>query len=751
VAGKEKEIKAKIKLEGEKEYSAALQTAQRNLKTLRSELKAETAELGANATAQEKNRLKAESLKKQIAEQEKIVETLRKQLAEAKRDYGDNEDVVQKYTQQLNYARATLGNMQGDLQRLSGEYRNVGNATNAGIVATKSFADSLASIGSVGDSISGSIEDIFTGMISTVVNAVEQLWDLVGDTASKANNWTDIAGYWGTDPATIERYARATEASANSFSDLESIVSRIVLGGKTDKITEMLGVSDVNYTNQWDYAMAVMDRISELTQSGNMPDNFWEEVFGEKKATKAMDLVNDWQTIQEGLQTFNADEGGLGVGTDSLEVLNDLWVKMSEITEMWTALKDSVVAGLAPIALDLSVNVTGAFKALNDFLKADTQEERDKALEDLRLNVEGFFKTLKEKLDEAIATLGEVGKSLQGSEDPIVKAIGNALVTIKDALSWFMDENNIEKVKAGIGAIFGIWLTAKLAAVAAKLTSIIAQINLIKTFSVGKGLLGALGGGGAAEAVGSAAGGAAGAGGGLFSGMFSGIKAAAMKWNASNAALAIPEVSAGVTSVGSALMAAAPLLMVGGAIALDKNEKAIYQSNTEEAEAYVDSITESITDLADNADAVDTAKLEAVGNLVQLLGEALSGQQDPAKEAAAIDALRNSGMTDVITDSQMQQLNEGTMDYEMTQTLWNILGQLETHYRTLNDPTTYANPIQPNTQDSETASVMRGAPKAIAQAVANAMSGFSVRMDGVTVGRLVAPYVSQQIARDMVY
>ena len=747
MAGKEKEIKAKIKLEGEKEYSAALQTAQRNLKTLRSELKAETAELGANATAQEKNRLKAENLKKQIAEQEKVVETLRKQLAEAKRDYGDNEDVVQKYAQQLNYARATLGNMQGDLQRLGGEYRNVGNATNAGIVATKSFADSLASIGSVGDSISSSIEDIFTGMISTVVSAVEQLWDLVGDTASKANNWTDIAGYWGTDPATIERYARATEASANSFTDLESVVSRIVLGGKTDKITEMLGVSDVNYTNQWDYAMAVMDRISELSQSGNMPDNFWEEVFGEKKATKAMDLVNDWQTIQEGLQTFNADEGGLGVGTDSLEVLNDLWVKMSEITEMWTSLKDSVVAGLAPIALDLSVNVTGAFKALNDFLKADTQEERNKALEDLKTNVEGFFDTLREELEKAIDTLGEVGKSLQGSEDPIVKAIGNVLVTIKDALSWFMDENNIEKVKAGIGAIFGIWLTAKLAAVAAKLTSIIAQINLVKTFSVGKGLLGAVGGSGAAEAVGSAAGGAAGAGGGLFSG----IKAAAMKWNASNAALTIPEVSAGVTSVGSALMSASPLLMVGGAIALDKYQKGIYKSNTEEAEAYVDSITESITDLADNADAVDTAKLEAVGSLVQLLGDTLSGQIDPAKEAAAIDALRNSGMTDVITDSQMQQLNEGTMDSKMTQTLWNILGQLETHYRTLNDPTTYANPIQPNTQDSETASVMRGVPRAITQAIKDALAGFGVTMDGATVGRLVAPYVSRQIAREMEY
>lgn len=747
MAGKEKEIKAKIKLEGEKEYSAALQTAQRNLKTLRSELKAETAELGANATAQEKNRLKAESLKKQIAEQEKVVETYRKQLAEVKRDYGDNEDVVQKYTQQLNYARATLGNMQGDLQRLGGEYRNVGNATNAGIVATKSFADSLASIGSVGDSISSSIEDIFTGMISTVVSAVEQLWDVVSDSAARANNYTDIAGYWGTDAETIQKYAGAVEATAKDFADLETVVSRLVLGGKTDKITEMLGVSDVNYTNQWDYAMAVMDRIHELDKSGGLADNFWEEIFGEKKSLKAMNLVRDWEAIQEGLATFDADAGGHGATTEGLQNLNELSVSIASVEAKWRALKMTLSEKLAPTALNLMVNVHGSLDALNDFMKAETEEERAAAIKDLEDNITEFFNKIADALRAAIQAVSDVGKEFQGSDDPILKTLGDIMVTITDALSWFMDENNIEKVKAGIGAIFGIWLTAKLAAVAAKLTSIIAQINLVKTFSVGKGLLGALGGSGAAEAVGSAAGGAAGAGGGLFSA----IKAAAMKWNASNAALTIPEVGAGVTSVGSALMSASPLLMAGGAIALDKYQKGIYQSNTEEAEAYVDSITESITDLADNADAVDTAKLEAVGNLVQLLGDALSGQQDPAKEFAAIDALRNSGMTDVITDSQMQQLNEGTMDSEMTQTLWNILGQLETHYRTLNDPTTYANPIQSNTQDSETASVMRGAPKAIAQAVTNAMSGFSVRMDGVTVGRLVAPYVSQQIARDMVY
>ena len=76
-----KEIKQKITLEGEKQYNQAIKEAQRNLKTLKSELKAETAELGKNATEQQKAETRAKSLKQQIAEQEKIVKRRKRNTA----------------------------------------------------------------------------------------------------------------------------------------------------------------------------------------------------------------------------------------------------------------------------------------------------------------------------------------------------------------------------------------------------------------------------------------------------------------------------------------------------------------------------------------------------------------------------------------------------------------------------------------------------------------------------------------------
>lgn len=476
-----REIKHTIRLAGEKEYSAALRDAQRNLKTMRSELKAETAELGTNATAQQKNEARARSLKAQIVEQEKVVETLKKALAEAKRDYSDNEDVVQKWEQKLNEARATLADMQSGLSDAESAMRGASDATAEGVVATKSFADALESVASVGESVSSAIEGIFTGLIATVRDVAVDLWELIGETAAKANNWTDIAGYWGTDAVTIEQWSNAIEASGNSFEDFQVAVSRLNLGGKGKDIAEMLGISDVNYTNQWDYAVACMEQISRMTREGSLPDNFWETVFGERKATKIMDIINDWEDVQQELVEFDADRGGFGMDSDALEVMNDVSVQINEIETKWNALRDQFAAGLGVITADLLVNVSGSLDALNEFMNADTEEAREAALEKLRQNIEEFFQKVAEAIEAGMQTVNEVGRLLKESDDPIVSAIGNAMVALTDALEWLV--NNQDAVVHALEAIFGVWLLAKLAVIAGKLAAIVAQIETIKAFN----------------------------------------------------------------------------------------------------------------------------------------------------------------------------------------------------------------------------------------------------------------------------
>lgn len=496
-----KEIKQRIVLQGEKEYNQAIREAQRNLKTLRSELKAETAELGSNATAQQKNEARARSLQKQIAEQEKVVKTLRDALKQAKDEYGDNQDVVQKWEQKLNAARASLAGMQDELKGTGQGLQQVGNDAAAATVATKSVADALGAIGSAGESVSDAIEGIFTGMIDVVTYAVGELWDLVSATAAKANNWTDIAGYWGTDAQTIQQYARAVGASANSFEDLNSAVSRIVMGGKSKDIASMLGISDVNYKSEWDYAMAVMDQLHRMQAEGQNLTPIYEQIFGERRSQKVMDLVNDWGTVQDMLSTFNGNETGFGMSDEELSTMNDLWVQINKIEEKWAALKESFAAGLGGITMDLLVNVEGTLDGIADYMNADDDEGRQAALEKIRTNIEEFFRKVADFIREAVGILKEVGEELQGSEDPLVAAIGDILVKVTESLEWMI--NNQDKVKLAFEAIFGVWLIAKLAAVAGQLSSILMQMEAIKAF---KGISGAGGLADAAASAGSSAG-----------------------------------------------------------------------------------------------------------------------------------------------------------------------------------------------------------------------------------------------------
>ena len=727
-----KEIKHTIRLDGEKEYSAAIRDAQRNLRTLRSELKAETAELGSNATAQQKNEARAKSLKAQIAEQEKVVETLKKALAEAKRDYSDNEDVVQKWEQKLNEARATLANMQNGLADTENAMRGVSGATAEGVTATKSFADALDSIASVGESVSGAIEGIFTGLISTVRDVVVDLWDLIGDTAAKANNWTDIAGYWGTEPVEVQKWENAVRSTRNEFADFQTMISRFALGGKEKQITEMLGISDVNYESQWDYAIACMEQISRMTKDGTLPDNFWEEVFGEKKATKAMDIINDWDDIQQNLAEFDPENGGFGMDSEELETMNQLAMDIAEIEQKWEALKHSVAGGLGEIGADLIVNVSGGLDALNDYLNADTEEERQAAIQKLETNVRELFEKVAAAIEAGLEVLARVGSDLQNSDDPIVQAIGNILTGITNALEWLVD--NQDSVVTALKAIFGAWLTAKLATIAGKLTSIVADIQTIQMF---KGWSSGAAASGAANAASGAANGAGAAAAGGAATWFGNLGMSfGMAGGASVAAPIAALVAAGYAGyrmVDANLQDAALNAVYGGEggegdvidTMSDESLRRAWDyyrlysdesmTGTEEAFAARERLFESLAD-----DGIDLSE-QAVSLLENTFDNALEGSD--------IDGLVG----------KLEQRYPGFFDQRPT---WdagiNIQDQLASAiYGAAGQGAAAAQ--QGLTSDD--VSMFRGLPGLMRQALMSRINGIEVVMDGEKVGRLVMPYV----------
>ena len=482
------DMKQKIVLEGEKEYKSALKDAQRELKTLRSELKAETAELGKNATEQEKNAVKVKNLKKQIEEQEKIVKTYTEALNEVKEKYSDNKDEIAKWEVKLNDARTTLANMRSGLEDVGNSFRNVSTNAEMGTVAVKSVADAFSSLGNIGDSVSGAVEGIFSSMIDTVKAAVSELWGMITETAAKSNNWTDLASYFGSTTTEIQKRQRGIQATQGDFNSFTNLVSQLTWGGKAEKLTEALGLSNVNYDDSIAYTKAVISALHEMQKTDpNKANEIMSDVFG-RRSKDFIWFVSNWEDVMNNANAL--DEGGFLMDEEDVSTMNDVWLMLGKIEEKWEGLKDKFTAGFGTITLDIMTNVSGALDALAKYFDAETPEEREAALEELKKNITEAFTKIAEAIRAGVEVLNEVAKELQSSEDPIVRTIGNLLSGIVGIMEWLTEDNMNNAVKAlEIMAVF--WITGKGASMVAKIASLAMNIMTIQKY---KGLTSLLSG-----------------------------------------------------------------------------------------------------------------------------------------------------------------------------------------------------------------------------------------------------------------
>lgn len=477
-----KEIKQKIVLEGEKEYSAKLKEANRNLKTLQSQMKAETAELGKNATAQDKASVKAKSFQEQIKEQEKIVKTLQDALKEVQEKYADNADEIARWEQKVNMARATLANMRNDLSSVGDAFGGIKEQTAEGVTATNSLAESIGRIASVGDSLSGAIEGIFSGMFDRLTSVASKTWELIAETAAKANNWTDLGSYYGSDASAMQLWNDSIQAAQGSFEDFIQLVNQFSFGGNNKKITEWFGISDANYTDKLEYTVAVLGEMAkrrdEMMKNGTW-DDAMNDIFGAGRSKTASWFVSNWETILKEQQTLQ--EHGFEIKAEDLNTLNDVYVSMGEIETKWEKIKQKVAAGLGTTTLSIMTNVSGALDAISELLEAKPgSKEEQAALDKLTGNIREACEKAARAIEEGLKVLESVGQNLSESDNPYVAAIGNIITSLTQGLDWII--KNQEDVISALKAIFGAWLIAKLGSVAGKLTEIVTSIRTVQAF-----------------------------------------------------------------------------------------------------------------------------------------------------------------------------------------------------------------------------------------------------------------------------
>lgn len=778
------DIKQRIRLDGEKQYSQALKDAQRNLRTLKSELKAESAELGKNASEQDKVRVKSENLKKQIAEQEKIVRTLQEALSEVREKYADNADEVAKYEIKVNNARAALAEMQNQLTGVTDGVARSGDAMKQaagsaaeGVTATKSFADSIGSLATIGDSISGAIEGIFSGMLDSVRGAIGELWGEMTELSSRANDWEDLAATWNTTTLNIQQWYHATRAAHNDFATLNQAVARIAVADPK-KLAEYAHVSAANYADQWQLATDVMTSLSEMDYDERL--TAVSEIFGAKKVEGISDLLGDWEEMLAVLNDYNPEEGGLGMTEEELSTMSELAVQVASIQETWAAFKDSFMAGaFGKLSLDLAGSAQGILSALIDFMYAENEGDREKAIENLEKNITDFFTRLGEAISAAAEALGTVGEEMQGSDNSYVAMIGDALTALSDILNWFMDNANIETVMGALETLAGFWIAGKGLSMAGKIAEVAANIKTISAFSM-------LSGGGA-----GGLGGAAGTADAISAGLSSGL------------AGALASVTMAVTVAGFAAAALGSLgFLIKGDWRGEQEEKKKLEETTG-VSATPEGTVKAVQDLGRTGnggrDAFRTgldiltgkytepetpapqeipktepgkANLTGSGIILPTIrtpegrqtGFDITEEQRTAAEAF-FDALK--AWDDEQSDQNSDAYDQTAADFEaafagqekLYSLLFDNIDKLSQggDWKSMEDlpASWFRNPWggQENQVTSSDLQGFRSLPDSLYNAVlrgaSSGVSGIQVTIDGYAAGRLIAPYVSQEIVRSM--
>ena len=744
------DIKQRIILEGEQQYKTALQDASRNLKTLRSELKAETAELGKNATEQQKNEAKTKSLTKQIKEQEKVVDTYKKALDEVKDKYGDNEAAVAKWEQKYNEARATLANMKNDLDGVGTSLKNVSTDASMGTVAANSFANAFSGLSTLGSSISDGLENIFSSMAERVRAVAAELWDLIAETASRADAWGDLAGFYGSTAEEVQAMDRAITGAGADFQQFLNFMNQLEFKGKDKGLVEWLGISDENYEDKFEFAVLAMTELAKKQKelgAGKFNEQLGEIFSG--KSVGIVELIGEWDRVLEKRQEY--EEKGYLLDDHELGTMNEVDNTLKDIEERWDMLKSKFASGFGQTSLDVMVNVSAGLDALAKYFDAETPEERETALEEFKESMLAVFESIAQAIRDGLAILEGLADELKQSEDPIVQGIGNILGGIVDALKWFTEDNAQNAVRA-FEILAGFWIAGKGLKFVAKIGELAGHIATIKSYQglqnlLNGGFSGASGASGAAgSAVGSAAGGATGGG------FFASLKSL-------------------VTSNGLSVLAPLGVFFAGITPALMANQKTFEDSEKklEERQAAAEKLTGENAQFLSRAASALGYQRNANGEIDRnFLGAALLGDNEEIESI-----LMGMGNRSDLQKAQLYNLLQGAYSewngnsaWNELQSLWSGKGEFDTGrltglletitkvYEKLPEGGVNSEWWRTGGQDEngitrQDLNNFNSLPDKTASAVSRAVGGIRFEVDGQSMGRAVAPYVSEYIARDI--
>lgn len=381
-------LKARVELDGEKQYKQALSELNQGNKVLASEMQKLQAEYKNNTESTEFLTKKGELLQRQLLQQKDKVETLRAALQNAAEKYGEADKRTQNWIIQLNNAEAA----QYDLEHSIEENDKALQSETKTMVGLGDTVDDLAS--KLGIQIPDGAKKALNGMegfsagtvaamgaaaagVAVLMKAVSELHQMTLEAAEWADSLLTRASQTGLDAETLQGMDYAS-----NFLDFDGIDQSLVrLTESMDKAREgaeaqsaafeMLGVSVTNtdgtLRSNWETFKDVIDSLGEI-ENATERDVVANELFG-KSYSELKPLIDaGTDALQEYMDT--AKENGIVLTESQIKILGEVDDAHQELQATIDATKRQLAAEFAPASKQAMETFAKAVK-----LGGDTLEE----------------------------------------------------------------------------------------------------------------------------------------------------------------------------------------------------------------------------------------------------------------------------------------------------------------------------------------------------------------------------------------
>lgn len=440
-------IKARVELDGEKQYKQALSELNSGNKVLASEMRKLQAEYKGNADSVEFLNKKSDVLQRQLQQQKDKVNTLREAVANAGKQYGEADKRTQDWIVKLNNAEAAQFDLEhaieennqainGQTKEMSGLGDTVSDLANKlGIKLPQSATNALNGMSKLSTGTVAAMGAAVAGVMA-LVNAVKGLQEETLEAAARADDIMTRATQMNISTTQYQALQYASpfvdvdvDSLASSLAKITQAMGDAQAGSEAAKESfrnlgvEITNVSDGSLRNAYDVWLDTMDALAQMGDETER-DIAAQELLGKSAATFA-------PIYREGTEALR----GYTEEAEKNYALSDQQLKkLGEVDDARNQLDLSIQHSRDMIAVQWAPTVKEALEAFNKLVTAAGKALVDSGI----LTAFGELVKLAISLLEPITSLFTAADQAPGKLAPVeaaLRGVAYVLATIQDSIN----------------------------------------------------------------------------------------------------------------------------------------------------------------------------------------------------------------------------------------------------------------------------------------------------------------------------